>query len=146
MVATSLLSLVLLALAGVLLDSHRRDWAAARSGDGDGYRFARRRLVRRSTATAAIAVVGVLVALWPVVPRVPLWVVVYMAALVSLAGLIFVLGVCDAWASGRYYRAESRRRLAEQTRTLAQLVEAQRKETQRAAGDDSSADGEAIHA
>ena len=128
MVATSLLSLVLLALAGVLLDSHRREWAVAKAEkEGDAYLFVRRRVIRRSFATAAIAVVGVLVALWPLVPREPLWVASYLAGLVSLAGIIFLLGVGDAWASGRYYRAEGRRRLAEEARSLAQLVEAQRK-------------------
>ncbi|QDV72250.1 hypothetical protein [Botrimarina mediterranea] len=133
MLATSILSLVLLALAGVLLDSHRREWAVARverqRGDDASpqWRFARRRVVRRNSATVAIAVVGVLVALWPVTPREPFWVAAYMAVLVSLAGLIFLLGVGDAWASSRYYRAEGRRRLADETRSLAQLVESQRK-------------------
>jgi hypothetical protein len=127
MLATSLLSLVLLALAGVLLDSHRREWAVARvEKEGDDYRFAHRRLVRRSSTTAAIAVVGVLVALWPLVPREPFWVAGYLAALVSLTGIIFLLGVSDAWASGRYYQTEGRRRLADEARSLAQLVESQR--------------------
>jgi hypothetical protein len=127
MLATSLLSLVLLALAGVLLDSHRREWAAAKADkQGDAYRFARRRLVRRSLTTVAIAVVGVLVALWPVTPREPFWAAAYLAALAALAGVIFLLGVGDAWASGRYYRAVGRQRLAEEARALAHLIEAQR--------------------
>jgi hypothetical protein len=132
MVATSLLSLLLLALAGVLLDSHRREWAAARGrqqdsekGVGD-YRFARRRVVRRSTATMAIAVVGVVIGLWPVTPREPLWVAAYLAALMTLCVMIFLLGVGDAWASGHHYRAEGRQRMAEQARALAKLIEAQR--------------------
>lgn len=132
MVATSLLSLLLLALAGVLLDSHRREWAASRDQrqgsekPGADYQFARQRVVRRTAATAAIAVVGVLIGLWPVVPREPVWVAAYLAALMTLCASIFLLGVGDAWASGRHYRAEGRQRLAEQTRTLAQLVEVQR--------------------
>jgi hypothetical protein len=142
MLATSLLSLVLLALAGVLLDSHRREWAVARvEKEGGDYTFARRRVVRRSLTTAAIAVVGVLVALWPLVPREPLWVASYMAGLVSLAGIIFLLGVGDAWASGRYYRTEGRRRLADEARSLAQLVESQRK-AQRTAQDQAATDAE----
>jgi hypothetical protein len=142
MLATSLLSLVLLALAGVLLDSHRREWAVARvEKEGDDYRFARRRVVRRSLTTAAIAIVGVLVALWPLVPREPFWVASYLAGLVSLAGIIFLLGVGDAWASGRYYRTEGRRRLADEARSLAQLVEAQRK-AQHATQDPTATDAE----
>jgi hypothetical protein len=142
MLATSLLSLVLLALAGVLLDSHRREWAVARvEKEGDDYRFARRRLVRRSSTTAAIAVVGVLVVLWPLVPREPFWVAGYLAGLVSLTGIIFLLGVSDAWASGRYYQTEGRRRLADEARALAQLVEAQRK-AQHATQDPTANDAE----
>ncbi|TWU00716.1 hypothetical protein Pla108_16680 [Botrimarina colliarenosi] len=129
MVTTSLLSLVLLALAGVLLDSHRREWADAREEtDPAERRFARSRTLRRWTATASIAVVGGLIALWPVTPREPWWVVVYMAALVLLAGLIFVLGVWDAWASSVRFRAESRRRVAEHTQTLVRLLEDHRGE------------------
>ena len=143
MVATSLISLVLLALAGVLLDSHRREWAAARATGGAtggaaggaepqdpeparDYRFARRRVVRRTAATAAIAVVGVLIGLWPVTPREPVWVAVYLAALMTLCVAIFLLGIGDAWASSLHYRAEGRQRMADQARALAQLVEAQR--------------------
>lgn len=128
MIATSLLSLALLGLAGMLLDAHRRDWreAQAAGGDARSRRFAAARRVRRTTATAAIAVVGVLVALWPVTPRAPLGVTLYLAALLSLATLIFLLGVSDAVASGRFYREENRRRLASHLRELAELVEAER--------------------
>ena len=141
MLATSLLSFALLALAGALLDSHRREWSAARlEKQGDHYQFARRRLVRRSLATAAIAIVGVLVALWPVVPREPFWVAAYLAGLVSLTGMIFLLGVGDAWASGRYYQALGRQRLADEARSLAQLIETQRK-----AQDPPSTDAEGNH-
>lgn len=136
MVATSLLSLVLLALAGALLDSHRREWASARAQAEDScanqddpcdYRFARRRMGRRIAATTAIAVVGVLIGLWPVTPREPIWVASYLAALLILCTAIFVIGVGDAWASSRHYQAEGRQRVAEQARTIAKLVEAQRR-------------------
>lgn len=128
MIGSSLLSLGLLGLAGLLLDAHRSEWRAASAAPTDdrAARFATRRRRRRMTATAMIAVVGVLIALWPVVPRVPLGVALYMATLVVLAGLIFVLGVADAVASGRYLRDDSRQRLAEHLRLLAELVETQR--------------------
>ena len=105
MIATSLLSLVLLALAGALLDAHRRDWRHADTAeqDDDGRRFARSRYRRRRLASGLIAVLGVLVAVWPVVPREPTPVLVYLAALSSLALTLIGFAASDAWASGAYY-------------------------------------------
>lgn len=140
MLATSILSLVLLSLSGLLLDSHRRDWQTARDGDSatTAYRFARSRFLRRSVATCTIALVGVLIALWPLTPRLPLWVLGYAATLASMAALIFTLGVIDAWASARYHRAESQEQLASQRAQLTEALEEQQ------ASQDATTDGEAV--
>lgn len=125
MLATSLLSLLLLALAGVLLDSHRRDWTLAgrNSPTSREGRFARSRLRRRLIGTLSIAFVGALVALWPAIPRVPLWVLGYAATLAALAMQIFVLGVWDAWASSRFYQETSSQRMAEHALALREALE-----------------------
>lgn len=140
MLATSLLSLGLLCLSGWLLDSHRRDWRSARDSDTDStaYRFARSRFLRRCVATGTIALVGALIALWPITPRLPFWVLGYASMLASLAALIFTLGVVDAWASARYHRAESQERLAEHTARLTEAIDQQR------APQNESPDGEAV--
>ncbi|MEO0530819.1 MAG: hypothetical protein AAF266_09645 [Planctomycetota bacterium] len=139
MLGTSILSLVLLSLSGLLLDSHRRDWRDARENDlaTAAYRFARSRFLRRCVATCSIAIVGVLIALWPVTPRLPFWVLGYAAALASLAALIFTLGVGDAWASARFHRAETQEQLFEHRARLAEALEEQR------ARQESAPDGEA---
>ncbi len=139
MLGTSILSLLLLSLSGLLLDSHRRDWQTAREGDSAtaAYPFARSRFWRRCIATCTIALVGVLIALWPVTPRQPFWVLGYAAALASMAALIFTLGVGDAWASARYHRAESAEQLVKHRARLAEALEEQQ------ARQDASSDGEA---
>lgn len=148
MLATSLLSLVLLGLAGILLDSHRREWvhaSEAPSGSGEGgsgeYAFARSRYRRRLIATVTIAAVGILIALWPVVPREPLWVLGFATVLAAMAMQIFVLGVGDAWASNRFFKRMSRQQASEHTAKL--------REALRDAGsvpEPSSSDSEAIRA
>ncbi len=128
MIATSLLSLVLLALAGALLDAHRRDWSHADQAD-DGstaHRFAHSRFRRRRFATGLIAVLGVLVAFWPVVPREPTPLLTYLAALCALSLTLIGFAATDAWASGAYYRGESRRRLAEHAAQLREAIDQRR--------------------
>lgn len=126
MIATSLLSLLLLALAGVLLDTHRKEWRAASEeatdADDSSVRFARRRRTRRTAATGLIAIAGALVGLWPIVPREPAWVLGYTAALASVALAVFVLALLDAAASSRHYRDASRRALQAQLEELERHV------------------------
>ena len=110
MVGASLFSLVLLVGSGAMLDAHRREWRTHRASASVG-RSDRRRLVRRTVATSTIAAVGVLVALWPVTPREPAWVVAYAATLFLLAVAILALGLADAIASAGAARRDSRRRL-----------------------------------
>lgn len=128
MIATSLLSLVLLALAGVLLDAHRRDWRRAdRPGEeAMAHRFARSRFRRRRLATGLIAVLGVLIAVWPIVPREPTPVLAYLVALSGLAWTLIGFAATDAWASGKHYQGESRRRLAEHAAQLREAIDQHR--------------------
>ncbi|MEO1496467.1 MAG: hypothetical protein AAFV43_04880 [Planctomycetota bacterium] len=120
MIPSTVLSIALLAAAGAMIDAHLRDWrrAATTLGSGrgtpataDAARFALARRTRRLTASGAIAVVGALIGVWPLVPQRPWWVASFAALLATLACLIFLLGVADALANGRYYRAERRRLL-----------------------------------
>ena len=83
---------------------------------------------------------GVLVAVWPVVPREPTPVLVYLAALSSLALTLIGFAASDAWASGAYYRGESRRRLAEHATQLREAIEQHQRATEAAR------DAEAKHA
>ncbi|MEQ8849329.1 hypothetical protein [Botrimarina sp.] len=137
MPATALLSFFLMALSGVLLDAQRRAWGRSRQ-DGAPSRLAVGRQWRRQTANAAIGLVGVMFALWPLTPREPAWVITYTGVMVLLAGLILLLGLGDAWASLAWARREQRRRLAEQAELLRALATERRRSDDQATGEESS--------
>ena len=122
--ATSVLSIALLALAGWLLDAHREESRRVRHGAGpDGpSRVDRRRLRRRLTANVSIAAVGLLFAVWPLVPREPVWVAGFTFTLTSLAMLILSMGVTDAIATVQLGRRELRSQLDEQAALLESIA------------------------
>lgn len=127
MIATSLFSLALLLLAGVMLDANRQAKSKQHTASDDhARRFLGSQYRRRRVANLAIVAVGVLFALWPATPREPFWVASFAGCVSLLALAILTLGVCDAWSSGRYYREVSRRRLAEHTERLRDLLAEQR--------------------
>lgn len=100
-------SLVLLVLAAVLIDSHRRSWHAAQRNaalsDHDR-RFARSQYRRRTQASGIIAAMGVGIGLWPVVPRTPAAMTLYVAALIIACACIMLLAVLDVWATSQHLR------------------------------------------
>lgn len=131
MFACSLLSLLMLGVAGTMIDTHRRDWRRAWGGgvpegsarEADKWRFALSRHRRRMAASVLLAAAGVLIAVWPVTPRTPFWVMNYTAALSLVAVALLGCGVYDAIASTRYYRKLSRDLFQRQRRELAELME-----------------------
>lgn len=133
----SLISLALLAAAGAMIDSHRRDWRDAGGGaDPDRRRFVRRQNQRRMTASVLLAVAGVLIGLWPVTPRTPFWVMNYAATLSLAAVALLACGVLDAIASGRFYRRRARALAERQREEVQRLLDAARPGE---AGDDAPA-------
>lgn len=139
MLSPTILSLVLLGVAGAMIDAHLRDWrrTLAKLADGpktpaseNAERFARGRRLRRLTASGAIAVVGAIIGLWPIIPQTPWWVATFAALLAMLAGLIFVLGVADAIANSRYYRAEQQRLIEAERTAMNEVVAMKRREQQ----------------
>ncbi|QDU91079.1 hypothetical protein Pla175_44970 [Pirellulimonas nuda] len=117
------LSMLLLGVAGYLIDSHRRDWRAslqdAKLPDRKR-RFARRQYLRRMQASSIIGVVGALVAVWPIVPRRPAWMAVYLALLVIACMWITLLGLVDAWSSSNRLRDEKAEAAARRAELLHQ--------------------------
>jgi hypothetical protein len=102
MIATYVISLLLIGLSGVLLDLHRRSWRAARQIESISpadLRFARSQYRRRTQASGTIGVLGAVLGVYPLVPRAPLPFTLYLVA-ISLACLaIMLLAALDAWAT-----------------------------------------------
>ncbi len=123
----SLLSLLLLGASGWMLDAHRRDWlrVAPSTDRNKAWHFARARYLRRMTATGAIALVGVLVGIWPMIPQQPRWVLAYTGVLSLLALLILSFGFYDAFASGSYYSEKLREESSQHRQDLMELIESE---------------------
>lgn len=123
--ATSFFSILLLGASGWLLDTHRRDWVNfdATNCGPEAQRFALCRYLRRMTATSAIALVGFLVAFWPILPQEPRWILPYTGILALLAILILILGCFDAVASSTYYSQQLREENRKHCRELVRQIE-----------------------
>jgi hypothetical protein len=102
MIATYVISLLLIGLSGVLLDLHRRSWRDAQQDaalDERDRRFARSQYRRRTQASGIIGLLGAAIGVRPLVPHEPLAITLYLVAL-SLACLaIMLLAALDVWAT-----------------------------------------------
>jgi hypothetical protein len=95
-------SLLLLGLSGYLLDSHRRSWLAAQADQKlseKDLRFARAQYLRRRQASGIIGLLGVAVALGPLVPQRPWPMVLYMLAMGIACGCMMILAALDVFAT-----------------------------------------------
>lgn len=124
MLLTTILSLTLLGVSGLLIDAHRRRWRAIMA-DGaiseNNRRYAQSEYRRRMRASSGIGVVGAMIGVWPVVPRHPLWISVYLALLLLVTLAILLLAVLDGWAtSQRFHRLRTAQHIL-QTRLVREL-------------------------
>lgn len=106
MILTSIISLILIGLSGVMLDSHRRAWRAAQQDATKSERerrFALAQYRRRMQASGIIGVLGAAIGIGPLVPREPWPLLIYLASLSGACGCIMVLAALDAWATRQYY-------------------------------------------
>jgi len=107
MLITVVISLALLGLSGLLIDSHRRSWRAARQNDNlsdRDRRYAQSQYRRRMQASGIIGVLGAAIGLYPMIPREPGPMAFYLASLVSACACIMLLAFLDAWATRQHYR------------------------------------------
>jgi hypothetical protein len=124
MIGTSVISLFLLGLSGLLLDMHRRSWRAAQADSslslGDR-RFARSQNRRRTQSSGMIGVLGAAIGVYPLVPREPLPITAYLAA-VSLGCLAMLLwAALDAWATRQNFIRLRSEHLAAQAKLAREL-------------------------
>lgn len=125
MLSVILISLSLLGVSGLLIDSHRRAWREARDSSTlpeRDKRFAGAMFLRRMLASGTIGGIGVGIALWPLVPRVPLAMAVYLAMLLAACAWIMLLAMLDVWATRRHYRRLRTEHRAKQLRLAGEMA------------------------
>lgn len=123
MFITIAMSLVLLGLSGLLIDSHRRSWQRARASDDlseRDRRFALAQYRRRMQASGIIGSLGVAIAVGPLV-RSPGLMVFYLAFLVAACACIVLLAFLDAWATRQHYRRMHAERLAAELKLMMEM-------------------------
>lgn len=142
MTAAFCVSAVLLGLAGLLIDQHRRAYPrAAAGGDARSRRFAASQYRRRMVGSSTIGVVGALFGVQRLVPETPLWMAVYLAALLGGCMVILLCGLADALAGAKFYR---RARLEDRLEQAALAFELERAGADKAASHPRAADSPAL--
>jgi hypothetical protein len=116
MIAAFAISLSLLGLSGLLIDSHRRSWREANDANllERDRSFARSMYRRRMQASGTIGIIGVGIGVWPIVPRQAGPMALYTATLLAACAWIMLLAVLDFWATRRHYRQIRSEQLAKQ--------------------------------
>jgi hypothetical protein len=125
MMGTYVVSLVLIGLSAVLLDSHRRSWRAAladKSLSRGDMRFARSQYRRRTQSSGIIGVLGVAIGVYPLVPREPLPITLYLVAISAACMAIMMLAAIDAWATRQNFVRLRSEQLAGQVKLARDLA------------------------
>jgi VIT1/CCC1 family predicted Fe2+/Mn2+ transporter len=124
MIGTCIVSLLLIGLSGLLLDLHRRSWRAIQQigsvSPGD-LRFSRSQYRRRTQASGTIGVLGVMLGVYPLVPRAPLPFTIYLVAITLACVAIMMLAALDAWATRQNFLRLRSEQLATQIRLSREL-------------------------
>jgi hypothetical protein len=124
MVTTWIVSLLLIGLSGWMLDWHRRSWrkteADASISDIER-RYALSQYRRRMQASSIIGVLGVAIALGPVVPRRPWPMMMYLIWVAGACLAITFLAAIDAWATRQYFARLRSQNLAAQVQLSREL-------------------------
>jgi hypothetical protein len=153
---STLFSLILLLVSGVLMLSHWRNWNAYRGQElpQTEFDYRRRQFRRRMQASGMIGIVGIAlfagVALFlgreSLIPwfEDPVIIFVYWAAVVLITVWMALLALVDVWASRRYVNRILEDDLLEQTKLHAELFRQRhiKFEKQKAGGGDQEARGE----
>jgi|SRR3954452_20016823 len=124
MIGTCIVSLMLIGLSGLLLDLHRRSWRTVQQIDSISpadLRFARSQYRRRTQASGTIGVLGAVLGVYPVVPRAPLPITMYLIAITLACVAIMMLAALDAWASRQNFMRLRSEQLANQVKLARDL-------------------------
>lgn len=124
MFATYAISLALMVLCGLLLDSHRRAWRYAQESSdlaAREKRYALSQYRRRMQASGTIGVVGAAIAVGPLVPHRPGPMTLYLAALLAACAWIMLMALLDFWATRQHYNRIRSEQLTAQVRLAMEL-------------------------
>jgi hypothetical protein len=134
MFATIFVSLTLLGVSGLLLDSHRRAWRHAQDSTDlppQEKRYSLSQYRRRMQASGMIGLIGAAIAVGPLVPHRPEPMTLYLAALLAACAWIMLMALLDYWATRQHYRRIRSEQLTAQVRLTMELRAAeQRRETE----------------
>jgi hypothetical protein len=129
-IASFVISLALLGLCGLLLDSHRRTWRNSKNSEEmppRDKRYALSQYRRRMQASGTIGFVGVAIGLGPVVPRRPEPMTLYLAALLAACAWIMLMAMLDFWATRQHYHRIRSERMTAQIRLAMELPSAEQR-------------------
>ena len=137
-VGIAVLSLVLLATSGMMIDSSLRRWREKQASGGGEDKYYRRQFRRRMQANIMIGVVGVLVAIWPVVREAGVGMKIAHLALLLIAVMWMVaMAMLDAWAINQRYRRDRMQQIADQARFALEMQRKKLEPTKEATGEES---------
>lgn len=127
MFAVVIISLTLLGLSGLLIDSHRRTWREARESTSlseADKKFARAMYVRRMQASAMVGVMGAAIGVWPVVDQQarPWTLLLYTAILLVACAWSMALAMFDIWATRRHFQRKRMENLAKQLQLTVEMA------------------------
>lgn len=127
MVAVAIISLALLGLSGLLIDSHRRTWRNARESQTLSQvdkQFARATYIRRMQASAMVGVMGAAIGVWPVFDAQarPWALLLYTALLLVACAWSMALAVLDLWATRRHFQRKRIEQLSKQLQLTVEMA------------------------
>ena len=127
MIAVAIISLTLLALSGLLIDSHRRTWRDARDSptlSPVDKQFARAMFLRRMQASSMVGVMGAAIGIWPIFDDQarPWALLLYTAILLVACAWSMVLAMLDFWATRRHFHRKRMEHLAKQLQSTVDMA------------------------
>jgi hypothetical protein len=131
MLAVAIISLTMLGLSGLLIDSHRRTWREVRDSVAVATvdrEFARAMYFRRMQASALVGLMGAAIGLWPLFDNQarPWALLFYTAILLAACAWSMALAMFDLWATRRHYhrkRIEQRKKQMQLAVDLAAMAD-----------------------
>jgi hypothetical protein len=127
MVAVAIISLTMLGLSGLLIDSHRRTWREARDSTTLSQvdkQFARAMYYRRTQASALVGLMGAAIGIWPIFDNQarPWALLFYTAILLTACAWSMALAMLDIWATRRHFQRKRMEQLKKQVQATVEMA------------------------
>jgi len=127
MFAVAIISLTMLGLSGLLIDSHRRTWRDARDSSALSQadkQFARAMYGRRMLASALVGLMGAAIGVWPLFDNQsrPWALLFYTTTLLTACAWSMALAAMDFWATRRHYQRKRIEQLKKQMQLTVEMT------------------------